>query len=212
MAGRTNIHLARQQTGGLPHHVNKLLLARIRTGDAVCDLRYREAYRPLAHLLDDFGVIGSAVRQEYVSTLRRRKNDIDRAEDGGLKPLLLARMEDHLKKNRTRRGASVAASGSSAGRPDDRCRHRFGFTLDAYIAHLESRFTKGMTWERVVAGDVQTDHILPVRVFDLSTREGVHAAYALDNTQPLWRGDNARKGRTVDRDWIALFGEGTIRG
>ena len=174
----------------------------------MCELRYRNAYLKVQHLLQPDG----RTHPGYGGILAGFKGDIDREEEGDLKPLLLSRLEDHLKKNRTRRGAEVVDSGSSAGRPDDRCLRRFGFTLDAYIAHLESRFTEGMTWDRVVAGDVQVDHVLPVRIFDLSTRERVHAAYALDNTQPLWRGDNARKGRTADREWIALFGEGTIRG
>jgi len=144
--------------------------------------------------------------------LRRLKNEIDRAEDGVLKKTIYGRLNDHLKKNRARRRGNVVGLVRSCVRLDERCLICFGFTLDAFIAHLEVRFVEGMTWARFIAGDVQIDHILPVRIYDLSTREGVHTAYALDNTQPLWRGDNARKGTLVDREWIALFGEGSIRG
>jgi hypothetical protein len=52
---------------------------------------------------------------------------------------------------------------------------------------------------------------LPVRVFDLSSVTGIQSAYALSNTRPLWRGDNARKGMSEDKEWIDLFGSERLK-
>lgn len=198
--------------GGLPRRVYRVLTARIHSGDVMCLLRYAEAYRPIAHMLDDYGVVKGGMAPQYSGLLRAAKNLIDGNTKGSLRYVLLRRLQDHLKKNKNRHRRDVAEDEGSGGDINARCLRRFGFTLDEYMAHVESKFQPGMTWDRVMAGDVQIDHEIPVRIFDLSTDSGIKAAYALSNTTPLWRGDNARKGMTKDKDWYELFGEGCIRG
>lgn len=145
--------------------------------------------------------------------MRRLKAKFDNEHPGSLKHRLYRRLVDHAKKHRTRRGVETwRAEIVGDSTLDARCLAQFGFTLDEYIDHIGSLFTEGMTWERVLKGDVQVDHEIPVRVFDLSSRTGFQAAYALTNTRPMWRGDNARKGKTSDLIWIELFGEGAVCG
>ncbi|MCA1776061.1 MAG: hypothetical protein LC676_10760 [Loktanella sp.] len=76
---------------------------------------------------------------------------------------------------------------------------RLGFTLDDLRRHIERQFTKGMTWERVWAGDIHIDHIRPLYQFDLTDEAEARAVNHLTNLQPLWAADNLRKGasRTV---------------
>lgn len=187
-------------------------MTHLHDGTWFCSLEHAEAYKAVAHMLCDYGVVRPGLANQYSGTLRRLKNQIDQDKDGARKGLLVTRLVDHLKKNRTRRGVGVQGYSPKAGSIDDRCKARFGFTADELVSHIERLFAEGMNWERLIAGDIQIDHEIPVRVFDLTTDAGIKAAYALSNTRPMWRGDNARKCRTIDVTWLELFGEGAIRG
>lgn len=65
-----------------------------------------------------------------------------------------------------------------------------GYTLEDLMAHLESMFDDGMTWNN--HGEWHIDHIKPVNEF---TEKQVAECWSLDNLQPLWADDNMRKGR-----------------
>lgn len=211
MSGQPNNQPNEPIFGGLPRRVYRNLMARISNGDTVCELKYADAYRPLTALLDEFGVVLPGRANEYGGAFRRARSQIDSNEPGSRKHAVYRRLVDHLKKNRVVRKAIVFEKPRGAVCIDRLCESRFGFTVSELENHLEKLFTPGMTWDRLLAGDIQIDHEIPVRVFDLSTEKGIKAAYALSNLQPLWRGDNARKGKTSDLVWIELFGEGAIR-
>lgn len=69
-----------------------------------------------------------------------------------------------------------------------------GYTLADLMAHLESKFQPGMTWENMVEWHI--DHIRPQCSFsyaDASDPE-FRQCWALSNLQPLWAVDNLRKG------------------
>ena len=66
------------------------------------------------------------------------------------------------------------------------------------VAHLESQFRPGMSWQTYGAtkGEVQrweVDHIVPVSEFNLHTLEGQQACNHYLNLQPLWRRENLAK-------------------
>ena len=63
-----------------------------------------------------------------------------------------------------------------------------GYSLDDLISHLESRFTKGMTWENYGAGGWEIDHIIPKYYFKYTSAEcqSFKVCWALSNLQPLW--------------------------
>jgi hypothetical protein len=68
-----------------------------------------------------------------------------------------------------------------------------GYSAQDLRSHLERQFTRGMSWERLQAGDIHIDHIVPKSTFDLDTLEDVRACFALTNLRPLWASDNLRK-------------------
>lgn len=67
-----------------------------------------------------------------------------------------------------------------------------GCTWSELKRHIESQFLPGMTWEN--RGTWHVDHIRPLAKFDLSDPAQVARACNWENLQPLWAGDNIRKG------------------
>jgi len=74
-----------------------------------------------------------------------------------------------------------------------------GYTLSQLKVHLETLFTEGMTWELLLQGKIHIDHIFPLSRLVFSGIEDPTFKYAwsLGNLQPLWKGDNFRKGNQV---------------
>jgi hypothetical protein len=60
--------------------------------------------------------------------------------------------------------------------------------------HLEKQFTKGMTWEKFVAGEIHIDHIIPLNMFDVDDQRELKSCWALSNLRPMWARDNIKKG------------------
>jgi len=69
-----------------------------------------------------------------------------------------------------------------------------GYQLADLMAHLEAQFLPGMSWDN--RGEWHIDHIRPLCSFEFETPEDpqFREAWALTNLQPLWAGDNIRKG------------------
>lgn len=67
-----------------------------------------------------------------------------------------------------------------------------GMTMPDFIKYLEALFQEGMSWENY--GEWHIDHIRPLSGFDLSDPEQTKCACHFTNLQPLWAGDNIRKG------------------
>jgi 5-methylcytosine-specific restriction endonuclease McrA len=70
-----------------------------------------------------------------------------------------------------------------------------GYTLAELMQTLEREFREGMSWENY--GKVwQVDHIIPLAHFDYNSPDDLkfRKAWALGNLQPLWKGENQRKG------------------
>lgn len=68
-----------------------------------------------------------------------------------------------------------------------------GYTLVELMEHLESQFTKGMTWDNY--GEWHIDHIRPVSDFNFITHNDSEfkECWSLWNLQPLWAFDNLSK-------------------
>lgn len=70
-----------------------------------------------------------------------------------------------------------------------------GYTAEELTAHIEKQFTDGMTWDRLLAGEIHIDHIIPLRHFHVTDPADpqFRVAWGLANLQPLWAVDNLRK-------------------
>lgn len=71
-----------------------------------------------------------------------------------------------------------------------------GCSIVALMAHLESMFSDGMSWDLWGHGKGKwhIDHVRPLASFDLLVREQFLTACHFTNLQPLWSVDNLRKG------------------
>ena len=61
-----------------------------------------------------------------------------------------------------------------------------GCSIDFFKQYLESKFTKGMTWENRGVHGWHLDHIKPCILFDLSNPEQQKLCFHYTNYQPLW--------------------------
>jgi hypothetical protein len=74
-----------------------------------------------------------------------------------------------------------------------------GFTLDDLRRHLEALFRPGMSWANY-GSRWHLDHIRPVSSFNCTSTEEpeFRQCWGLNNLQPLWAEENARKGARLD--------------
>ena len=59
--------------------------------------------------------------------------------------------------------------------------------------YLENKFTQGMTWDKVMSGEIHLDHIKPCALFDFTDEKQQQECFHYTNLQPLWAEDNMRK-------------------
>lgn len=67
-----------------------------------------------------------------------------------------------------------------------------GCTIPEFVQYIAGLFKEGMSWDNW--GEWHLDHIRPLASFDLTDREQFLAACHYMNIQPLWAGENRRKG------------------
>ena len=68
-----------------------------------------------------------------------------------------------------------------------------GCSPSELVAHLESKFSPGMTWANYGLHGWHVDHKKPCAAFDLSDTAQQRACFHYTNLQPLWYEDNHRK-------------------
>lgn len=82
-----------------------------------------------------------------------------------------------------------------------------GYSLDDLMAHLESQFKKGMTWNNYGRGGWHIDHIRPVSDFKFSSHDDPEFknCWSLWNLQPLWERENCKKHSTCNAPPLPLL-------
>lgn len=118
--------------------------------------------------------IGVVADQKKVRANRRRKS---RDENPSL---------------RVRESVSARMWAALKGRTDGALFSRLGYSAHELVAHLERKFTLGMSWENY--GKWHIDHVRPCASFDLTDPEQFEECWALKNLCPLWAAENVRKG------------------
>lgn len=61
-----------------------------------------------------------------------------------------------------------------------------GCSIEFFKEYIESKFTKGMTWDLHTINGWHLDHIKPCSSFDLSDQEQQKLCFHYSNYQPLW--------------------------
>ena len=118
-------------------------------------------------------------REKIVINSRiRRETDMSFAIGVALR----TRMAQALRKYQRAQRESVTTS----------MRRFLGCTMGELVKYLECRFLPGMSWENRKLWHI--DHIRPLASFDLTDIEQQHLAFHYTNLQPLWAGENIRKG------------------
>lgn len=82
------------------------------------------------------------------------------------------------------------------GRNGRRTEELLGYTLQELRAHIERQFTKGMNWDKVLSGEIEIDHIVPVSAFNITSYDDpdFRACWGLANLRPMWTSENRSKG------------------
>lgn len=111
---------------------------------------------------------------------RRHQKDPSAAAAAGVVQVMNAAIRQH------KRGGLVS----------DKCKacRLLGCTWPAFVAHMEIRFTDGMTWANHGQRGWHLDHIRPLASFDLTDETQLLEACHFTNVQPLWAADNIAKG------------------
>ena len=75
----------------------------------------------------------------------------------------------------------------------DTTKRMLGYSAEQLRSHLESQFTKEMTWQNYgkKTGQWSIDHKRPISKFPISAT--IEEINALQNLQPLWHSENCRK-------------------
>lgn len=144
---------------------------------------YNEAYRAAGY-------------QSTEDVNRWRKQNIDRARAYEREKQRRLRLEPEqrlLCRIRARLRTMVL---DKAGR---RTEDILGYTSAELRDHIERQFTNGMSWDALLRGEIDIDHIIPVRVFSVRSVDDVDfkACWALSNLRPLWSKENRSKGGKV---------------
>ncbi len=70
-----------------------------------------------------------------------------------------------------------------------------GCSIEFFKKYYQSKFTKEMSWKKVMSGEIHCDHIRPCASFDLSKSSEQKKCFNYKNLQPLWAEENLSKGK-----------------
>lgn len=78
-----------------------------------------------------------------------------------------------------------------------------GYTVQDLKAHLESKFTEGMSWDIFVQGKIHLDHVIAKSRFHYKSPSDPEfkICWGLSNLQPLWAEDNLKKNAKTAKEW-----------
>lgn len=109
------------------------------------------------------------------------------------------RMRRQLKKAATNDGVSDMIRGALVRNGESpKTTELLGYTITELRQHLERQFTKGMSWEKFMQGEIHIDHIIPKASFDLTDPDQWKTCWGLPNLRPLSSKDNRRKSAKVE--------------
>ena len=124
---------------------------------------------------------------KYLARMRLQAAKLSPAERYRIK---MATSPSFVLNMRMRNAIKKALRGGKAGR---RWEALVGYTLADLVAHLERQMPKGYSLANIGDGRIHIDHIVPKSMFDVTTEDGLRAAWALPNLRPVLAEVNLRK-------------------
>lgn len=79
------------------------------------------------------------------------------------------------------------------GKKCDKTMELIGCNINTLKNHLESKFTKGMSWSNYGKKGWEIDHIIPCSLYNLANKLDQKECFNYLNLQPLWMLDNILK-------------------
>ena len=159
--------------------------------------KYQQKYR------DDNKEILKEKKKKYYSNNKEKLNKARKIYKENNKEKVLTQIRKYTNKRRLndskyrlRKSMSCAIQGGlKAKKLRKGWQTLVPYTLEELKLHLESKFTKGMTWENYGKDGWHIDHIIPQSLFryDSYNHPAFHACWALSNLQPLWADENLAK-------------------
>lgn len=118
---------------------------------------------------------------------KKRLNEYMKNRNLDPKHRINARMSNAIYRSLRKKGSSKCNHGWEA---------IVGYTKEDLKLHIESLFTSDMSWEALLAGDIDIDHIRPIASFNYSSTDDAEfkECWSMLNLQPLWHEDNIQKG------------------
>lgn len=85
------------------------------------------------------------------------------------------------------------------------------YDKDDLIEHLKSTIPKGYTWQDFIEGELQIDHIIPIRAFKFTNSEDEEfkQCWSLENLRLLTKEENILKHETINPILLGLLVKGS---
>lgn len=118
-------------------------------------------------------------RTAYLNTLKRARDKRRSTEHGVLEHRMEVAIRQVLQENKNKESWQKLV----------------GYSVQDLRSHLESQFSRDMSWDLFLDGEIEIDHKIPKKYFIYSSPqdEQFKICWSLDNLQPLWKLDNRRK-------------------
>lgn len=156
-----------------------------------------ELKKDKARFFKDWYARNKGERLEYARSWRKSNPDKVKILKRKEKLRLLADPKSRLELNLRQR--ICVALRTRGKRKSGKTFELIGMTPQELRFYLENQFTDGMSWDNY--GEWHIDHIRPIASFDLENGEEQKKAFHYTNLQPLWAGDNLRKGKKTT--WVS---------
>ncbi len=82
---------------------------------------------------------------------------------------------------------------SNGGKKFHNTEKLIGCDIEFLKWYIESRFTEGMSWDKLVNGEIHIDHHIPCAEFDLTDETQQKQCFYYSNLRPMWWLDNLHK-------------------
>ena len=80
-----------------------------------------------------------------------------------------------------------------------------GCSVKKLLAHLESQFLTGMTWDNYGRKGWHIDHVIPCASFDLSRPDHQRKCFHYTNLRPAWYHHNEGRGSKIEGELPLIY-------